>query len=302
MEEYLWEVPAPRSTTPVKVTDGASIILRRYGNPNGPRLVLSHDNGLASDLYYPFWSRLLPDFDLILYDLRSHGWNRRSALRNHNIATFVADNEFVRHAIDVRFGAKPAVGVFHSLSAIVALNEDRPGEGWAGLVLFDPPLYPPPSGDPYEVDHMWQLCSAAKRFREARFRSPAEFADDFRRARLNSRMVPGVADLASRTLLRPLSDGQEYEPRCPPEWEAHVFRWGFAYSLEPAPKHLRCPVKVIGGDPTLSFSFMPSADLDGIVGYEYDFVPETTHFLQLEDPEECVRTMVAFLDQEGLAA
>ena len=301
MEGYTWEVPAPLSTTPIPVTDGARIILRRYGNPTGPRLVLSHDNGLASDLYYPFWSRLMPDFDLIIYDLRSHGWNPRSALRNHNIATFVADNECVRQAIDANFGPKPAVGVFHSLSAIVALNEDRPGEGWAGLVLFDPPLYPPPSGDPYEIDHMWQLCSATKRYRQARFRSPEEFAADFESTRLHERMIPGVAELASRTLLRPLSDGQEYEPCCPPEWEAHVFKWGFAYSVDPAPKNFRCPVKVIGGDPTLSFSFLPSASLEGIIGFEYDFVPETTHFLQLEDPDECVTTMVGFLEQKGLA-
>ena len=60
-------------------------------------------------------------------------------------------------------------------------------------------------------------------------------------------------------------------------------------------------MKVIGGDPTLRFSFMPSAELEGILGFEYDFVPDTTHFLQLEDPEECVTTMVGFLEQKGLA-
>ena len=301
MEEYIWEVPAPLTAAPIQVTDGASIILRRYGNPRGPRLVLSHDNGLASDLYYPFWSRLMPDFDLIIYDLRSHGWNGRAALHNHNIATFVADNEFVRRNIDAHFGPKPAVGVFHSLSAVVALNERGLGEGWAGLVLFNPPLYPP-SGDPYELDRLWRNCGTVRRqYRPARFRSPAAFVADFRRSLLNARMVPGVAELAGRTLLRPLSDGQEYELRCPPEWEARVFEWGFAYSVEPVPKHFRCPVKVIGGDPTLAFSFLPSADLEGIVGFEYDFVPETTHFLQLEDPEECVTTMVGFLEQKGLA-
>jgi len=135
----------------------------------------------------------------------------------------------------------------------------------------------------------------------ATFRSPEAYIADFQRSRLHERMVPGVAELASRTLLRPLSDEQEYELCCPPEWEAHVYQWGFAYSVDPAPKHVRCPVKVIGGDPTLSFSFMPSAELEGIVGFEYDFVPDTTHFLQLEDPEECVTTMIAFLEQKHLA-
>ena len=35
--------------------DGGVVTLRRHGNPNGPRLVLSHGNGLAVGLYYPFW-------------------------------------------------------------------------------------------------------------------------------------------------------------------------------------------------------------------------------------------------------
>ena len=80
-----------------------------------------------------------------------------------------------------------------------------------------------------------------------------------------------------------------------------MFEYGFAYSLEPEPERLGCPVKVIGGDPTFAFSFMPSAHLDGLIGFEYDFVPQTTHFLPLEDPAGCAATMVAFLEQEKLA-
>jgi pimeloyl-ACP methyl ester carboxylesterase len=57
------------------MADGAIIKLRRHGNPTGPRIVLSHGNGLAADLYYPFWSLLADRFDIVLYDLRNHGWN-----------------------------------------------------------------------------------------------------------------------------------------------------------------------------------------------------------------------------------
>ncbi len=49
--------------------DGTNIVLRRHGNPRGPRLVLCHGNGLATDLYYPFWSLLADECDLIVYDL-----------------------------------------------------------------------------------------------------------------------------------------------------------------------------------------------------------------------------------------
>ena len=74
--DILWEVPEPLSVHEVVVDDETVIYLRRHGNPDGPRLVLSHSNGLAVDLYYPFWSLLAQDYDLVIYDLRNHGWNR----------------------------------------------------------------------------------------------------------------------------------------------------------------------------------------------------------------------------------
>ncbi len=49
--------------------DGTVITLRRHGNPAGPRMVLSHGNGLAADLYYPFWSLLADRFDIVVHDL-----------------------------------------------------------------------------------------------------------------------------------------------------------------------------------------------------------------------------------------
>lgn len=43
-------------------------------------------------------------------------------------------------------------------------------------------------------------------------------------------------------------------------------------------------------------SFMPTVDLSEILVLDYDFVPDTTHFLQLEEPETCVESMVEFLE------
>jgi len=35
--------------------------------------------------------------------------------------------------------------------------------------------------------------------------------------------------------------------------------------------------------------------------YEYEFVPETGHLLQIERPEECRAAMLSFLAAQGLA-
>ncbi len=145
-----WRVPKPLDTVEVEAAGGARIILRRHGRVDGPRLVLSHDNGVAIDLYYPFWSRLASRFELIVYDLRSHGRNPTADLAGHSVATFTADDARIRAGIERHFGAKPAAGVFHSLSAMITLNQDPPGSGYAGLVLFDPPMYLP-DGDHYGI-------------------------------------------------------------------------------------------------------------------------------------------------------
>ena len=99
-----WKIPEPHSARDVAVDDGTVITLRRHGNPAGPRLVLCHGNGLAIDLYYPFWSLLTDEFDLVVYDLRNHGWNSVGNLREHNIPTLVRDHERILEAIDGHFG------------------------------------------------------------------------------------------------------------------------------------------------------------------------------------------------------
>ncbi len=295
-----WDLPEPLATAEVRTTDGTVIVLRRHGNLEGPRLVVSHGNGFATDMYYPFWSLLADRCDLVLYDFRNHGWSARSDIRSHNIATFVADNRQVFRDIDRHFGSKPKVGVFHSLSATTVLHHDPPGAGLAALVLFDPTVYPP-SDDMLDVDKRWQRLAAGTRRRRERFETCEELAESIGRAPVYERLLPGVPELIARTTLQAATEEEGYELRCPRAYEARIFEYAFAYNLEPDPNAFSCPVKVIGGDPTASFSFLPRRDLGGLTDLDYDFVPDTTHFLQLENPGACVSAMLAFLEQAGLA-
>ena len=63
---------------------------------------------------------------------------------------------------------------------------------------------------------------------------------------------------------------------------------------------MRCPVRVLGADPMLPYSFLPSLCLDEIMLCSYDFVPDATHMLFLEEPELCATRFVEFLDDSGL--
>ena len=292
--ETMWEVPQPLSTLDVPVDRDTVITLRRHGNPTGPRLVLSHGNGLAIDLYYPFWSLLTDDFDLIIYDLRNHGWNTTGTLEKHNLPTLVRDHDRVLEAIDHHYGQKPTIGVFHSISALAALLSPGNGSAYSALMLFDPPICKP--GASYEeFDAAATRAAAMARRRTALFPTRAAFADLLLFLPLFQRAVPGVCDLVAQTTLRECSDADGYELRCPREYEAQIIEYAGIFAVSVDFGKLLCPTKVVGADPTLPYSYLPTLDLGDMLGVDYDFLPETTHFLQLEQPQECATAMREFI-------
>ena len=293
--EIVWELPEPLSTHDVRVDDDTVITLRQHGNPSGPRLVLNHGNGLAIDLYYPFWSLLTDDFDLILYDLRNHGWNTVSNLQNHNVPTLVQDHDTILEAVDRHYGTKPQIGVFHSISALATLLSPKKGSNFAARVLFDPPLCKPGRSYKDFEDIAIRLAKSTRR-RTNRFQTPQQMAELLTHAPHFQRMVPGVFDLFARTTLRERANGEGYELCCPPEYEAQVIDYATPFAVLVDFQSLLCPTKVIGADPTLPFSYLPSLDLSDVFTVDYDFLPDATHFLLLEQPQECVKTMLEFIE------
>ncbi len=63
---------------------------------------------------------------------------------------------------------------------------------------------------------------------------------------------------------------------------------------------LRCPTKIIGADPTLPYTYLPTFDLRHATAVDYDFVPEASHFLQLEKPEKCATMVRGYLASHGI--
>lgn len=292
----VWKVPEPLSTVDVRVDEDTVITLRRHGNPEGPRLVLTHGNGLAIDLYYPFWSLLADDFDLIVYDLRNHGWNTVSTLENHNIPTLVSDHDLIMEAIDRHFGKKPKIGVFHSVSGLISLLSPTKGSGFEARILFDPPLCKP-GRSYFDFEEATALLVAMTRRRTHRFKTRESFAQVLGFLPNFKRVVPGVYGLFAKTTLRESTDEKGYELCCPPEYEAQMIDYAGIYAVLIDFGTMKCPTKVIGADPTLQYSYLPTLDLSDIMTVDYDFLPDATHFLQLEEPEQCAEALREFLDE-----
>ena len=280
--------------------EDAVIAVRRHGNPDGMRVVLCHGNGLAIDLYYPFWSLLTDEFDVIVYDLRSHGWNPVGPLAGHTVPTFIEDHERILDAIDDDFGIKPQVGVFHSISGLAPLLSPSEGSRFSALVLFDPPLRKP-GATSNEFDIAAERAAHVAARRTSRFQTRDDFASLMSFLPTLNHTVPGVVDLMARTTLREIEDGSGYELRCPREHESQIVAHARIFAVLVDFAALQCPIKVIGSDPTLPYSYLPTLDLSEMATVDYDFLPETTHFLQLQQPVECVKTMRSFLEPMGLA-
>ncbi len=293
----VWQVPDPLSTLDVRVDEDTVVTVRRHGNPDGPRLVLSHGNGLAIDLYYPFWSLLMDEFDLLVYDLRNHGWNEVGPPEGHNVPTMARDQDAILEAIDTHYGAKPKAGVFHSVSAMTTLLSPSNCSAFSALFLFDPPLRRPGVSHE-EFDEASIKTASMARKRGDRFRSKEAFVEllgfspNFRNA------VPGVLRLMADTTLRETPEGEGYSLICPKEYEAQIIEFARIFAVFVDFAAVACPVKVYGADPTLPYAYLPTLDLGDIREVDYDFLPDATHFLQLEHPDVCAATLREFLEEQ----
>ena len=295
----VWRVPEPLAVHDVRLGDGAVTALRRHGNPSGPRIVLSHGNSLATDLYYPFWTRFEDDFDLVVYDLRNHGWNSVGHLRSHNVPTLIDDHMRIQEAIQRDFGKKPQAGVFHSLSALVSLLAPTRGGEFVARVLFDPPLCEfGPSRE--ECADVARRAATMTLSRADRYPTRDDFAEVLLYMPAFQWVVPGVRELMARTTLRRAADGGDYTLRCPPEYEARIYRYAGQFAALIDFGALACPTKVIGADPAIPYTYFPTTDLGHIPTVDYDFLPGGTHLLQLEQPEACAEATREYLKASGL--
>ena len=296
--EHRWEIPEPADVLDVRTRDGGIIHVRRHGVPHGPRLLLTHGNGMAADAYFPFWGELADRFEIFVHDLRNHGWNPVGRLEDHRIANLIDDGGRVAEAVERQFGSKPLTGVFHSLSGLLGLWQSIAGViRFDAIVAFDLPLVPPGQARS-DLERVGQHLARMARKRRSSYATRDAFARRLARMPVFNRLQARDFDLIARTTLREGAGGG-YELRCPPEYEAQMFGEYYSWSSITETRDAPCPVKAISADPTIVGTYLPGEGMEELVHMDYDFVPETSHLHQIEAPDQCREAMLEFLDEIG---
>jgi pimeloyl-ACP methyl ester carboxylesterase len=291
-------IPAPLVTRDVIAADGTIFRVRRHGNPRGPRLIVSHGNGFATDGYVGFWGRFLDDFEVIAFDARNHGQNMLAEPRNHDYAHMARDLEFVRAATEAEFGRKPTAGIFHSMSAQAAMLASR-GSGWRfdALILFDPPNNPA-EGHPIRpamLAYLERLTVWADGRRD-HFDDPSELARDYAATRAGRHWVAGSHREVAEAVLRRTERG--WELRCPRTLEASMYEQGITLDLWPKASEFDGPLKLIGADPERERPDPTALSNQALAlegGFDYLAIPDTGHLAQLEKPAACAEVVQEFL-------
>src|SRR5208282_2402901 len=273
-------IPAPTMTFDVALDDGARIRMRRHGNADGVRLLVTHGNGFAIDAYFPYWQQLLAKFDLLVFDFRNHGQNVPVVPAHHTYEQLSRDLERVLRDVKSRLGEKPTAGLFHSMSARTAMKHAvETGWRWDALVLFDPPNVPPPGHPIYPAMEIFEnRLTEWARNRRRRFASIDELTDEYLQSRATRNWVRGAQELMARSVLRNSPDGDGYELVCAPENEATIYAQALTLNLWPRASEFGGPVKLIGCDPNLKSgpATGPANQALGIEGgYDYSFVEGT---------------------------
>ena len=160
------------------------------------------------------------------------------------------DLEAVLESLDQRLSKKPRVGVFHSVSSLIAAKSAKDfGRRWDAVVLVDPPALPPKMHSIHDGAN--SLEDKLVRFalsRRRHFRQTEELAGEFRNSRSGANWIAGAHELMAR--LRKVEDGFGYESVCPPELEARLYQEGFSSGVWKA-SDFGGPALLIGADPSV---------------------------------------------------
>ena len=147
------------------------------------------------------------------------------------------------------------------------------------------------------------LCNAAL-IRKNRFPDPDELADVYRYLHRFRRLRKGVAELIAASTLRFDAAAGDWLLCCPGPVEADLYLEVATLPIWQEAGRPERPLLIVGADPEPADAPITApccAKFCATHGIDYACVPDTSHLLQLEEPERCFALVESFLAEHGLA-
>lgn len=244
---------------PVAGHDGTRLHLYRLraSRAGAPVVMFGHACGFAAGSYLPLLQALTRDADVYAFDARGHGGSETPMPHGTACAPadYARDLAKLAAAVAARSGT-PIHYVGHSLNAAAMLHlgscfpELLRSIAWAGLLLFEPPVFPSPDrpehGECAEKD---KKLVARTRQRRERFTNPEELVALLTGRGLFRDLSRDYLVAHAQATLHPIEGG--YTLACPPAVEAATFA---AFGEDSTFRALaefpaEIPVHLVGGDP-----------------------------------------------------
>lgn len=295
---------------------GRRLVLYRLRGPrNGPALLFGHANGFAAGSYATILKGLARSCDVFAFDAAGHG-GADGAIGD--VGKFCAADAIMDDVEAIARAAREWSGIArlryaaHSLcgAAMIALALFRPERfadlDLAGLMLFEPPLYPL-DGHPLRpfADEHQQRRVARTLARRSEFKGgPGELAG-YLAAREMFADFPrdAIAEHARATLRQ---DGDTWRLACAPQIEAGFFLSLGRPLLSPALPRYRGPkIHFVAGDIDAAkakgdwVTGMMEYARASVAGSALTALPGRSHMMIFEDRARCLALLENFANTSG---
>jgi pimeloyl-ACP methyl ester carboxylesterase len=270
----------------VPSSDGVTVAVHDFGG-SGPLLLWSHATGFHGHCYAPLAARLADRFHSVALDYRAHGATNAPTNDRFDWKGMAEDLAVVVELLD-----RPLVAVGHSMGGAALLMGElaRPGT-FAGLVVFEPIVFPPdraapPGGNP--------LAGSARR-RRAEFPSfDAAFENFAAKPPLNVFTPEALRAYVDHGFVA-TTEGT-VRLACAGDHEAATYEGSSPQDTWDRLGEVGCPVLVLSGAPQ---EFQPSSwahvVAERIPAGRYHQFDQLGHFGPMEDPTLVANTAAAFL-------
>ncbi len=283
-------MPEPVSVRRVASTDGVELAVYDYGG-DGPTLLVAHATGFHGRVYDPMLDHL-DGFRRISVDLRGHGDATVPDGLDYSWESCADDLLAVIDTLapDAR---EPLFGFGHSMGAAALLMAEprRPGL-FAGLVCYEPVIYPPGVTDEDVRIDVWVERT---RRRRRRFDSFAAAVANYASKMPYSLLDPAALEAYVRHGFAERSDGA-VEIKCRPDVEARLYLMGPRHRCWDTLGEVRCPVALMRGAVlTPGPAYWAEAIVGELPNVDFLRVEDLGHLGPLENPKRLAELTAAAL-------